>query len=161
VDSRPEFAIGALLIDQPRLITVAESCTGGLIMHRLTNIPGCSAYFPGGFVTYSYEAKQQFVGVQAATLAQFGAVSEQTAIEMARGVRSAFAAEVGIAVTGIAGPVGGTPEKPVGLVYIGLAAVDAEHVIERCWTGDRESNKEQSADAALRLLYDYLSGQRW
>jgi len=155
-----EFQIGSLLTAQPRLITVAESCTGGLIMSRLTDVPGSSAYFPGGFVTYSYEAKQQFIGVRAETLDRFGAVSTQTALEMARGARAAFHADVAIAVTGIAGPGGGTSDKPVGLVYIGLTAPDAEQVVERRWQGTRVQNKEQSAEAALHLLYDYLTGKR-
>lgn len=152
-----EYHVGALLIARQQTVAVAESCTGGLVMHRLTNVPGSSVYFPGGAVTYSYEAKQQFLGVQAETLAVFGAVSSQTALEMARGVRAAFGTSFGIGVTGIAGPGGGTETKPVGLVYIALCSTDAGQVIERRWQSDREGNKQLSAEAALQLLFDWLT----
>jgi nicotinamide-nucleotide amidase len=126
-------------------------------MHRLTNVPGSSTYFPGGAVTYAYEAKQQILGVQAETLATFGAVSRQTAIEMARGVRRVFGTDYGMAVTGVAGPGGGTEAKPVGLTYIALCSPASEEVIECLWQSDREGNKALSADAALQLLYDRLN----
>ena len=157
-DERPvEYRIGAWLTERQQSVAVAESCTGGLVMHRLTNVPGSSGYFPGGAVTYSYEAKQQLLGVKAETLAAYGAVSSQTALEMARGVRAMFGATFGIGVTGIAGPGGGMPNKPVGLVYIAVCSVDAGQVIERRWQSDREGNKQLSADAALGLLFDWLN----
>ncbi|MHB8625317.1 MAG: CinA family protein [Aggregatilineales bacterium] len=152
-----EYRVGTLLADRRQTVAVAESCTGGLVMHRLTNVPGSSAYFPGGAVTYSYEAKQQILGVQPETLAAYGAVSSQTALEMARGVRLTFGADYGIGVTGIAGPAGGTETKPIGLVYIALSSVNAGQVIERRWQSDREGNKQLSADAALQLLFDWLT----
>ncbi len=156
-ESSLEYRVAALLIDRHKTVAVAESCTGGLVMHRLTNVPGSSAYFPGGAVTYSYEAKQQILGVQAETLVAYGAVSSQTALEMARGVRLTFGADYGIGVTGIAGPSGGMATKPVGLVYIALSSADAGQVIERRWQSDREGNKQLSADAALQLLFDWLT----
>jgi PncC family amidohydrolase len=110
----------------------------------------------GGFVTYSNEAKQAFLGVRQETLLAHGAVSEETAREMARGARWRMGADVAIAVTGIAGPTGGTPEKPVGLVYIALSARDAELCHRYLWQGDRLANKEQSAEAALQLVVAYL-----
>ena len=152
-----ENRVGTLLINRRQTVAVAESCTGGLVMHRLTNVPGSSAYFPGGAVTYSYEAKQQILGVQAETLTVYGAVSQQTALEMARRVRMVFGADYGIAVTGIAGPGGGTDTKPVGLTYIALCDASADDVIERRWESDREGNKALSAEAALQLLFNRLS----
>ena len=152
-----EYRVGALLTKRQQTVAVAESCTGGLIMHRLTNVPGSSAYFPGGTVAYSNQVKQQILGVRAETLTIYGAVSPQTALEMARGVRVRFTATCGIALTGILGPDGGTETKPVGLVYIAFSCDDAEEVIERRWQSDREGNKALSADAALQLLLDWLS----
>jgi PncC family amidohydrolase len=152
-----EYRVGALLTERRQTVAVAESCTGGLVMHRLTNVPGSSAYFPGGSVTYSYEAKQKILGVRAETLTVYGAVSRQTALEMARGVRAAFGTDYGIAVTGIAGPGGGTEAKPVGLTYVALCDAEAEDVIECRWQSDREGNKALSAEAALQLLFDRLN----
>lgn len=151
-----EAAVGHLLLAAKATLAVAESCTGGLIMHRLTNISGSSAYLIGGVVAYAYEAKVKFVGVQQATLDAFGAVSHQTASEMARGVRAAFGTTFGLSVTGIAGPSGGTPQKPVGLVYIALDSAKGTQVIRRVWDSDRVGNKARSAEAALELLYEHL-----
>jgi nicotinamide-nucleotide amidase len=124
----------------------------GLIAHRITNVPGSSAYFLGGAVTYSNSAKESLLGVSNKDIAQHGAVSEQVAQAMADGVRKRFGSTYGVACTGIAGPDGGTPEKPVGLVYIGLAGPDGTHV-ERClFEGDRERIKSQTAERALDLL---------
>jgi PncC family amidohydrolase len=157
-----EAQVGELLRARGMTVALAESCTGGLIMHRLSNIAGSSAYLLGGLVVYSYEAKVQFAGVRQADLIAHGAVSEVVAAQMADGVRAAFHADVALSVTGIAGPGGGTPEKPVGLVYIGLSAADlpSAHVIRRVWDKDREGNKAQSAEAALAMLHTYLSGLR-
>ncbi|MEW5718854.1 MAG: CinA family protein, partial [Chloroflexota bacterium] len=129
----------------------------GLITHRLTNVPGSSAYIIASVIAYAYEAKVAALGVSWDTLNKHGAVSEETVTEMARGAREKFSATIGLAITGIAGPGGGTPDKPVGLVYLALA--DARDVIveRHVWRGDRLQNKEQSAEAALSLLYRYLS----
>lgn len=159
-DQLIEARVGQLLIARTLTLAVAESCTGGLIMHRLTNIPGSSAYLIGGVVAYAYEAKVSVLHVNQDDLLRYGAVSEQIAAQMAEGVREVFGTGVAISVTGIAGPGGGMPEKPVGLTYIGLSAFDLPqpHVIRRIWTKDREGNKMASADAALTLLYEYLMG---
>ncbi len=151
-----EERIGQRLTTLRLTVAVAESCTGGLISHRLTNIPGSSQYFLGGVVAYAYEAKERLLGVNHNTLYDFGAVSEQTACEMARGARRALRADVGLAVTGIAGPGGGLPGKPVGLTWIALSARDHDQSGQFVWTGDRVSNKEQSAEAALNMLAVYL-----
>ena len=137
-------------------ICAAESCTGGLILSSLTDISGSSAYVLGGIVTYSNEAKMQFVGVQESTLKAFGAVSEQTAMEMAMGVQKAFGANVAISVTGIAGPGGGSAEKPVGLVYVGAMVEQVLLVRRFLWTGNRIENKEQSAAAALSFVLELM-----
>jgi PncC family amidohydrolase len=153
-DQRLEALIGDALRAQRWTVCTAESCTGGLIAHRLTNIPGSSEYVLGGVVTYSNAAKIKLIGVPEATIQAYGAVSEPTARAMAEGVRALFDANVGVSVTGIAGPGGGTPDKPVGLTYIGLAVrgLDAQ-IMQYVWNGDRESNKARSADAALQLIY--------
>jgi PncC family amidohydrolase len=114
----------------------------------------------GGFVTYSNEAKMQFANVQAATLEQYGAVSEQTAREMVRGVRAAFGVDYAVSATGIVGPGGATATKPVGLVYIGLAGQGVEIVRQFHWNADREANKGHTADAALTMLLEVLEGER-
>ena len=154
-----EARIGQLLSERGLTVSAAESCTGGLILHCLTNIAGSSNYVMGGFVTYSNDAKMKFAQVSEKTLNEFGAVSEQTALEMARGTREAFGTSIAISVTGIAGPGGGTPTKPVGLTYVGLSAGDMERVAYYVWLGDREANKAHSAEAALQLLFDYLTQQ--
>jgi PncC family amidohydrolase len=152
-----EETIGQLLTAHQLTLAVAESCTGGLIGHRLTNIPGSSTYFLGGVVAYAYEVKERVLGVSHATLYDYGAVSEQTAREMARGVRRALGTDVGLSVTGIAGPGGGLPGKPVGLTWIALSARNVERARDFIWDGDRASNKAQSAEAALELLREYLA----
>ncbi len=152
-----EISVGRLLTEQKKTLAVAESCTGGLITHRLTNVPGSSAYVIVSVIAYAYQAKVAALGVSWDTLNKFGAVSPETVTEMARGVRERFAATLGLAITGIAGPGGGTPEKPVGLTYIGLATPARVIVEKYIWQGDRRQNKEQSAEAALKMLYDFLS----
>ncbi len=137
-------------------IGTAESCTGGLIGDELTNRAGSSAYFLGGIISYDNRVKAQALGVRVETLAQHGAVSEQCAVEMARGVRAALSLDVGVSATGIAGPGGGTPEKPVGLVYIGVSTPLVERVERHVWNDERVNNKRQTADAALRLVLDCL-----
>jgi PncC family amidohydrolase len=151
-----EVIVGQMLAERKLKLATAESCTGGLVAHRLTNVPGSSGYFEGGIIAYSYEAKEHLLGVHHDTLYEHGAVSTETALEMARGARKALGADIGIAVTGIAGPGGGLPGKPVGLVYIALSARTYEHVEHFVWKSDRESNKMQSAEAALAMLKEFL-----
>lgn len=151
-----EFEVARLLIERNLTVACGESCTGGLLMHRFTNIPGSSAYFLGGVVAYSNGVKHSVLGVQEHTLNVFGAVSEQIAAAMARGVRALVGAKLGVGITGIAGPDGGTPEKPVGLTYISLVTADMSMTKRFLWTGDRMANKEASADAALQMLVDFL-----
>lgn len=155
-DERLESVVGELLRAQGLTLSVAESCTGGLLGHMLTNVPGSSDYFIGGVVAYSYDAKERVLNVRHNTLYDHGAVSEQTALEMARGVRRLFLTDVALSVTGIAGPGGGMPGKPVGLVYVALSARDREGCYQFVWASDREGNKARSAQAALELLIAYL-----
>ena len=154
-----EVRVGKLLTQHNQTLAVAESCTGGLITHRLTNVPGSSAYLIAAVIAYAYEAKVAALGVTWDTLNQHGAVSPETAIEMARGAREKFSATIGVAVTGIAGPGGGMPGKPVGLTYIALANANDVIVERYVWQGDRAQNKAQSADAVLNLLHRYLTNR--
>lgn len=133
-------------------IATAESCTGGLLAHVLTNIPGSSGYFTGGVVAYSNQIKQAILGVRANTLQAFGAVSEQTAREMAEGVRQQFNTDIGLSTTGIAGPTGGTPEKPVGLVWIGISTKAHTAAYECRFNSDRAGVKTLSVIAVLKRL---------
>ncbi len=151
-----EYVVGQALRQRKMRLAVAESCTGGLIGHQLTNVPGSSAYFLGGVIAYANEVKEGLLGVESATLAAHGAVSREAVLEMARGVRQRLGADIGLAVSGIAGPGGGTPEKPVGLVWIGLSAADQEIARRYQWSGDRQSVKTHAARAALQLLAEYL-----
>jgi PncC family amidohydrolase len=151
-----EILVGELLREHGLRLAVAESCTGGLIGHRLTNVPGSSTYYMGSVTAYAYEAKVRLLGVTWETLEKHGAVSRATVLEMARGVRRALAADVGLAVSGIAGPGGGTPEKPVGLTWVGLSTPQIQFAQDFYWHGDRLENKVASAEAALRLLADHL-----
>ena len=151
-----EYLVGELLRAQGLTLSLAESCTGGLLGHRLTNVAGSSDYFVGGAVTYSYDAKEWVLGVRHETLYDYGAVSEQTAKEMARGARRLFHTDMALSVTGIAGPGGGMPGKPVGLTYIALSARDQEACRRFVWTSDREENKNLSVEAALEMLMEYL-----
>jgi PncC family amidohydrolase len=154
-----EAIVGDLLRQREYKLAVAESCTGGLIGHRITNVPGSSAYYAGSVTAYSYDIKELILHVRRETLDRYGAVSEQTAREMAQGVRRSFYTDIGLAVTGIAGPGGGTPGKPVGLVYVALAAPDGEWAERYVWPGNRWENKERSAEAALDLLHRYLEAR--
>lgn len=133
-------------------ITTAESCTGGLLAGRILNVSGASAVYNEGHITYSNEAKERLLGVSHDTLEQYGAVSEQTAAEMAIGAARIASANVGLSTTGIAGPGGGTPEKPVGLVYIGCA-INGDVTVEECrFSGNREENRNAAVEAVLQLL---------
>jgi PncC family amidohydrolase len=151
-----EERLGESLRQRGLRLAVAESCTGGLIGHRITNIAGSSTYFIGGVTSYAYEAKVRLLGVRWETLEKYGAVSRETVLEMARGVRNVLAADVGIAVSGIAGPGGGTAEKPVGTTWIGLSTPDHEHAWLYQFEGDRLQIKEQAAEQALSRLAEYL-----
>jgi PncC family amidohydrolase len=151
-----EVVVGKMLRERKLTLTLAESCTGGLIGHRITDVPGSSEYFMGGIVSYSYEAKEKLLGVRHATLYDYGAVSAETAIEMARGVRRTLGADIGLSVTGIAGPGGGLPDKPVGLVHISLSTRNFERTERFVWNKDRAGNKWDSSEAALRMLEEYL-----
>jgi PncC family amidohydrolase len=157
-----EALIGDRLRRKGLKLMVSESCTGGLIGHRITNIPGSSDYYLGSIIAYAYEAKERLLGVKHETLMAHGAVSKETALEMALGVRKALAADfpmektVGISVTGIAGPGGGMPNKPVGLVWIGISTPEGDQAHRFVWDGDRVANKESTAQKALELLMEYL-----
>jgi len=153
-----EIRLGGLLRQRALRLAVAESCTGGLIGHRITNVAGSSTYFIGGVISYANEAKMQLLGVRGETLEKHGAVSRETVLEMARGVRSALAADVGLAVSGIAGPGGGTPDKPVGTVWIGLSTPDKEQSWSYQLEGNRVQIKEAAAGRALVHLVEYLDG---
>ena len=156
------------LIAQGFLLCTAESCTGGLIAKWLTDISGSSACYVGGVAAYANEAKSEFLGVQPATIASHGAVSREVAAEMAQGVRAHFARHfdpdklIGISTTGIAGPTGGTAEKPVGLVYIGISTAQGTRAERFVWEydgskpDDRVRNKEASALQALRMVEEFL-----
>ena len=147
-----ENAVAKLLIINKMTIATAESCTGGLLAHRLTNVSGSSKYLLGGVVSYSNEVKIAKVGVKKETIIAHGAVSEQTVSEMATGIQEKFQADIGIGITGIAGPTGGTDEKPVGLVYIGLAIKDKLIVKRFMFLKDRKANKLLSSLTALNML---------
>jgi PncC family amidohydrolase len=157
MNTRLEEQLGAALRAGGFTLSTAESCTGGLIAHRLTDIPGSSEYILGGIVAYANEIKQRLLHVQEETLIDYGAVSEQTAGEMAVGSQQAFEADFAVSVTGIAGPGGGTVAKPVGLTYIGLAGKSGLLKVERhVWQGDRDANKKASAEAAMRLALEHI-----
>jgi nicotinamide-nucleotide amidase len=153
---RLEEKIGKFLSEPKKTVSVAESCTGGLVSHRITNIPGSSKYYNGGVISYSYQPKIDVLHVSPETIQKFGAVSRQTATEMAIGVRRLFGTDLGVAITGIAGPDGGSVEKPVGLVHICLSVEDKMLCEQFDFDGSREEIKGKSADAALRLVVDYL-----
>ncbi len=153
-----EAVVGRLLKEKGLTIAVAESCTGGLVQDRITNVSGSSEYFMGGMVTYSNESKMRFLGVREESLKTHGAVSDVVAREMAAGVRAAVGTDIGVSTTGIAGPTGATPEKPVGLIYIGLSAGDTLLARRFVFTNDRRLNKELGAQAALEIVRRYLLG---
>jgi nicotinamide-nucleotide amidase len=153
-----EAKVGEMLRPLGLKLAVAESCTGGLVSHRITNVPGSSDYFLGGITAYAYEAKVKLLGVSWDTLTRYGAVSRETVLEMAHGARSTLEADIGVSVSGIAGPGGGLPEKPVGLTWIGLSAGGFEDARSFVFPGDRLAVKEQAAEQALQLLNEYLVG---
>jgi nicotinamide-nucleotide amidase len=152
-DGRPlEAVIGEMLTERHMTIAVAESCTGGLLASRLTDVPGSSAYVERGIVCYSNRAKIELAGVPEALIAEHGAVSEPVARAMAAGIRERAGTNVGIGITGIAGPTGGSPDKPVGTVAIAVVAGDDARVRTFQFLGGREMVKFQSAQAAMNML---------
>jgi PncC family amidohydrolase len=155
-----EIQIGEWLHARGLKLATAESCTGGLVADRITDVPGSSDYFRGGIVAYAYEAKVSLLGVSWNTLRLHGAVSRETVIEMARGARTALGADIAVSVSGIAGPGGGLPDKPVGTTWFGLSTTEGDWARKFVWEGDRRVNKQASAEAALQFVADYLSGNR-
>lgn len=153
-----ENLIGDLLRARGLKLATAESCTGGLVGDRVTNVPGSSDYYLGGVVAYAYEAKVALLGVSWGTLAQYGAVSKETVLEMSRGARKALGADIAVSISGIAGPGGGLPNKPVGTTWIGLSTPDGDRARIHLFKGDRTQNKASASEAALQFLVDYLKG---
>ena len=149
--------VANLLKQKKFTIAIAESCTGGLISHSLTNIPGSSDYFDRGIVTYSNQAKTELLGVSEEILENYGAVSEEVAKAMADSVRIRSNVDIGVSTTGIAGPSGGTKEKPVGLVYIGISTRDNTFVKKFVFSNNRLENKEYTCNAAFDMLLDILT----
>lgn len=151
-----EKSIGEHLRKKGWTLSIAESCTGGLICDRITDISGSSDYFMGGLVTYSNESKAKHLGVPMADIRRYGAVSSQVAKKMAQGIRKAFETTFGLSTTGIAGPTGGSKEKPVGLVFIGLSSGRKTRVIKLNLKGNRRKIKEKSTQKALHFFYETL-----
>ena len=162
IDTTLEVKVGEWLRRRGLKLVTAESCTAGLIGHRLTNVSGSSDYYLGGLIAYANEAKERLLGVDHQAIIQYGAVSQEVVIVMARGARQILAGDfppdrlIGLSVSGIAGPGGAMPGKPVGLTWIGLSAYGIERAWRYVWQGDRLDNKEQSAEQALRLILDFL-----
>ena len=157
MSSSREAKLGRLLQETGQSLAVAESCTGGLIGNLITNVPGSSSYFIGGVIAYANVVKVEILGVTLTTLDSFGAVSKETVQEMTKGIRSLLNADIGLSVSGIAGPEGGTKEKPVGTVWIGLGTTEFDRAEKFLFSGDRESIKQQAAQSALEIAIRYLS----
>ncbi len=153
-------AVGTVLTEQQRTVALAESCTGGLVGHRLTNVPGSSRFFLGGIVAYSYELKSSALGVDPAVIEREGAVSDEVARQMGRGARAVCGSDLAVAITGIAGPGGGTAAKPVGLTYIAVVDDAGEAVQRHVFHGDREGIKHRASQAALDMLRRRLIAPR-
>ena len=146
----------ALFLERGLTLATAESCTGGLVAHTVTEVAGSSGYLRGGIVAYADEAKERLLDVPRDVLDAHGAVSAQVARAMADGAAARFTTDVSVAVTGVAGPGGGSPAKPVGLTYVAVTAPSTNEVRRFLWTGDRAANKRASAGAALRLLLEVV-----
>jgi nicotinamide-nucleotide amidase len=155
-----EQEVGNLLRKKGLTLGMVESATGGLLSHLITNIPGSSDYYQGSITAYSNEIKIKVVGVSEATIKKHGAVSHEVAKEMARGGRRVLATDICLADTGIAGPGGASPEKPMGLFYLGLSCESGTESQQHTFSGDREQNKLAAAQAALAWLKDYLLSLR-
>ncbi len=153
-----EEEVGALLRRKGLTLGVVESASGGLISHRITNVPGSSDYYKGSVTSYSNEVKIRVVGVRETTINRYGVVSAEVAEEMAQGGRKILSADICLADTGIAGPSGATPGKPVGLFFIGLSHGAKTFTRQHNFHGDREQNKQSAAEAALEWLKEYLAG---
>ncbi|MCR4399106.1 MAG: CinA family nicotinamide mononucleotide deamidase-related protein, partial [Firmicutes bacterium] len=157
-DDTLESAVGALLRRRRFTVGIGESCTGGLLGHRLTQVPGCSQYFLGGSISYSNDMKVRTLGVRQSTLNTCGAVSEEAALEMARGARSLTGGDIGVGVTGIAGPSGGSEAKPVGTVHVAICGPMGETHRRLALWGSRETIKWRASQEALATLWRYLGG---
>lgn len=151
------FSVAKALVAQNLTISTAESCTGGLLSHVLTGTSGSSSYFVGGVVAYSNTIKEKILGVEAETLQAYGAVSEQTAQEMADGIRVRFGTDIGLSTTGVAGPTGGTPSKPVGLVWMGISTPGKTKTFECHFKGERLEIMHSTVIEILRNLLNYLN----
>ncbi|MGN1166076.1 MAG: CinA family protein [Lachnospiraceae bacterium] len=155
-----EESVVSLLKEKGLKLTTAESCTAGLLAGRVMNVAGASDVYDEGYITYSNEAKHRILGVKEKTLEQYGAVSHNTAYEMAEGAAKVAKADAALSVTGIAGPGGGTPEKPVGLVYIGCYLKGKVRTEEFHFTGNRAKNRECAVEEALAILQEQLVKER-
>ena len=156
--NNPAAKIIDIMREKKLTLGTVESATGGLISHLITNIPGSSDVFQGSIISYSNEIKMKIVGVKAETLKKYGAVSARAAEDMADGGRKVLGVDICVADTGIAGPGGAVPGKPVGLFYLGLSNKDGTFTQKHLFTGSREENKQQAAQTALTLALDYLRG---
>jgi nicotinamide-nucleotide amidase len=150
-------SVADILTSESQTLAVAESCTGGLVAKRITDLPGSSSYFRGGVIAYADRVKLEVLGVEEAVLAENGAVSEAVAAGMARGVADLLDADVGVGVTGIAGPDGGTPEKPVGTVWFAVSLKGRVNTSHQVFSGDREAVRERASQAALLLVFQMLA----
>jgi len=155
----PEERVGEALRRKKLTVSAAESCTGGRIGDKITNVPGSSDYFRGSAVTYSNESKVALLGVDKATLERFGAVSEEVAKEMALGCIGLFGSDISVSTTGIAGPTGGSPEKPVGLVWFAVTDGDRISTEKAVFPGDRESIKEAASSFALEMVATFTGSR--
>jgi PncC family amidohydrolase len=156
----PEERVNAVLIKRGRTIATAESCTGGLLGDRITGVPGSSAYFLGGVIAYANDVKEHILNVPKETMVEHGAVSEETALEMARGARNVLNADYGLSVTGIAGPGGGSDEKPVGLTWVAVSGPEGDFAVKHIYPGDRDENKHAAVDSVLELLLEVAEGDK-
>jgi len=150
--------VGALLVERGMMVSLAESCTGGQVMKYLSDVPGSSSYLAGGVVSYSNDLKINLLGIPRAIIEQYGAVSEQTARLMAEGIKNVTGTSIGIGITGIAGPGGGTEEKPIGLVYIAVAGETKTNCQRYVFPGQRAEVRTSATRAALNMLEQYLLG---
>jgi PncC family amidohydrolase len=152
----PEQRLHDVLVDREKTLATAESATGGLLGDRITGVPGSSTYYLGGVIAYANDVKEHLLGVPKEIMVEHGAVSEQTAIEMARGARKVTNADYGLSITGIAGPGGGSAEKPVGLTWVAVSGSEGDHAEKYIYSGDREQNKHAAVDSVLELLLNVL-----